>query len=59
MHQARFKLRAAGQDIDYQHPRNIKKDHVDRLMHNVHRLPLKGESMRKILGQLTEREHLL
>jgi DNA replication protein DnaC len=31
---------------------------LDRLMHNAHRLPLKGESMRKILGQLTEDEHL-
>lgn len=31
---------------------------LDRLMHNAHRLPLKGESMRKALGQLTEREHL-
>jgi DNA replication protein DnaC len=31
---------------------------LDRLMHNAHRLPLKGESMRKILGNLTEGEHL-
>lgn len=31
---------------------------LDRLMHNAHRLPLKGESMRKILGQLTDDEHL-
>lgn len=31
---------------------------LDRLMHNAHRLPLKGESMRKTLGQLTEDEHL-
>ncbi len=31
---------------------------LDRLMHNAHRLPLKGESMRKILGELTEDEHL-
>lgn len=31
---------------------------LDRLMHNAHRLKLKGESMRKILGQLTEDEHL-
>ena len=30
----------------------------DRLMHNAHRLPLKGESIRKMLNQLTEREHL-
>ena len=32
---------------------------LDRLMHNAHRLPLKGESMRKILAQLTEDEHLV
>jgi DNA replication protein DnaC len=31
---------------------------LDRLMHNAHRLPLKGESMRKIQGKLTEGEHL-
>ena len=31
---------------------------LDRLMHNAHRLSLKGESMRKILGELTEGEHL-
>lgn len=31
---------------------------LDRLMHNAHRLPLKGESMRKKLGQLTQCEHL-
>lgn len=31
---------------------------LDRLMHNSHRLPLKGESMRKILGNLTNGEHL-
>ena len=31
---------------------------LDRLMHNAHRLQLKGESMRKILGQLTQDEHL-
>lgn len=31
---------------------------LDRLMHNAHSLKLKGESMRKILGQLTEGEHL-
>ena len=31
---------------------------LDRLMHNAHRLVLKGESMRKILGELTEGEHL-
>ena len=30
---------------------------LDRLMHNAHRLPLKGESMRKIRGKLTEDEH--
>lgn len=31
---------------------------LDRLMHNAHRLQLKGESMRKKLGTLTEDEHL-
>lgn len=31
---------------------------LDRLMHNAHRLQLKGESMRKIRGQLTQDEHL-
>lgn len=29
--QARFKLRATVQDIDYQHPRNIQKDQIARL----------------------------
>jgi DNA replication protein DnaC len=31
---------------------------LDRLMHNAHRLQLKGESMRKILTHLTDDEHL-
>ncbi len=31
---------------------------LDRLMHNAHRLQLTGESMRKIMGQLTDDEHL-
>lgn len=31
---------------------------LDRLMHNAHRLPLKGESMRKRLSDLTGGEHL-
>jgi DNA replication protein DnaC len=31
---------------------------LDRLMHNAHRLQLKGESMRKIRAKLTEDEHL-
>ena len=31
---------------------------LDRLMHNAHRLKLKGESMRKITSELTENEHL-
>ena len=31
---------------------------LDRLIHNAHRLSLKGESMRKKMGMLTEREHL-
>lgn len=32
---------------------------LDRLVHNAHRMNLKGESMRKILGKLTECEHLV
>jgi len=31
---------------------------LDRLMHNAHRLPLKGKSMRKVRGKLTDGEHL-
>lgn len=31
---------------------------LDRLMHNAHRLELNGESMRKKLNKLTDREHL-
>ncbi|MEE9397046.1 MAG: IS21-like element helper ATPase IstB, partial [Methylococcales bacterium] len=31
---------------------------LDRLMHNAHRIKLKGESMRKTLSELTDREHL-
>ena len=31
---------------------------LDRLIHNAHRLALKGESMRKKRVKLTEREHL-
>lgn len=31
---------------------------LDRLMHNAHRIKLKGESMRKTRSNLTEREHL-
>ena len=31
---------------------------LDRLIHNAHRLALKGESMRKKMATLTEREHL-
>jgi len=31
---------------------------LDRLMHNAHRLLLKGESMRKIMSGLTQDEHL-
>lgn len=30
---------------------------LDRLMHNAHRLPLKGDSMRKRQAELTDREH--
>ena len=31
---------------------------LDRLMHNSHRIKLKGESMRKIQSKLTQRDHL-
>ena len=31
---------------------------LDRLMHNAHRIQLKGESMRKIQSNLTDGEHL-
>ena len=31
---------------------------LDRLMHNAHRLNLKGESMRKTQSELTQRDHL-
>ena len=31
---------------------------LDRLLHNAHKLPLKGESMRKVLTSLTENDHL-
>lgn len=31
---------------------------LDRLMHNAHRLLLKGESMRKLMSDLTQDEHL-
>ena len=31
---------------------------LDRLMHNAHRLLLKSESMRKIMSDLTQDEHL-
>ncbi|MGB0764687.1 MAG: IS21-like element helper ATPase IstB [Luminiphilus sp.] len=31
---------------------------LDRLMHNAHRITLKGESMRKTHAELTDREHL-
>lgn len=31
---------------------------LDRLMHNAHRLQLKGESMRKMMSDLTQVEHL-
>ena len=30
---------------------------LDRLMHNAHRLSLKGESMRKRRSELTQSEH--
>ncbi len=31
---------------------------LDRLLHNSHKLELKGESMRKMMSSLTEGEHL-
>ena len=31
---------------------------LDRLMHNAHRIKLKGESMRKLQSSLTDGEHL-
>ncbi len=31
---------------------------LDRLMHNAHRINLKGESMRKKMNSLTQTEHL-
>ena len=31
---------------------------LDRLMHNAHRIKLKGESMRKIQSKIDHREHL-
>ena len=37
---------------------NLADAILDRLMHNAHRLQLKGESMRKIMNQLTHDEHL-
>ena len=30
---------------------------LDRLLHNSHKLKLKGESMRKIMSELTESDH--
>ena len=40
-------------------PGNTLADAIlDRLMHNAHHLPLKGESMRKRLSDLTGGEHL-
>lgn len=32
---------------------------LDRLVHNAHRIELKGESMRKMQSDLTDREHLV
>jgi len=31
---------------------------LDQLMHNAYNMKLQGKSMRKVLGQLTEGEHL-
>ena len=30
---------------------------LDRLLHNSHKLKLKGESMRKVMSELTESDH--
>jgi len=30
---------------------------LDRLLHNSHKLKLKGESMRKVMSKLTETDH--
>jgi len=30
---------------------------LDRLLHNSHKLKLKGESMRKMMSELTESDH--
>ena len=32
---------------------------LDRLLHNAHKLTLKGESMRKVKSSLTDDEHLV
>ena len=32
---------------------------LDRLLHNAHKLKLKGESMRKVKSELTDDEHLV
>ena len=31
---------------------------LDRLLHNSHKLKLKGESMRKVMRKMTESDHL-
>ena len=31
---------------------------LDRLLHNAHKIKLKGESMRKIMSKITESDHL-
>ena len=30
---------------------------LDRLLHNSHKIKLKGESMRKVMSKINEREH--
>ena len=43
---------------DYLNEATVADAILDRLMHNAHRLKLKGESMRKVTSELTENEHL-
>ncbi|MCU7920462.1 MAG: ATP-binding protein [Candidatus Thiodiazotropha sp. (ex Epidulcina cf. delphinae)] len=56
--QARFKLNATDPWYVSIGDNTLADAILDRLMHNAHRLPLEGESMRKRMGQLTEDEHL-
>lgn len=42
---------------DYLNDPTVADALLDRLLHNAHRLPLKGESLRKKGTTLTDREH--